>query len=811
MTGQGGIGRARPLRDCDLIMKGGISSGIVYPRAACQLSDTYRLRRVGGASAGAIAAALTAAAEHGRDKGGFTELETIPTKLGSSLAGLFQPSPQTKPAFSILLAWLEPRWSTGKKLWVSLLQIARQTRLALEAVTLLLLVPGFVVSVTSRGTPRDLGDWLGVAASTFVWLPGALAVGFVVAAVVFGRMTLRNIVANGYGLCNGHTVDPSVGQDPLTDWLGAQINSLAGLPADSRPLTIGDLWGRKAVALQAAIAEKDRHDTRVLPEERIVAAKARAVDLEVMTTNLTLRRPYKFPFSDRTFFFCPDCLHDYFAEPVVKQLLGGLKPVPDETDTRGEGEAQETTTISMKCKDHNKQLYAVPNAWDIPVVVAARISLSFPGLISAVPLFCVDRTRAFGSRELIQVWFSDGGISSNFPMHFFDTLWPTRPTFGINLSGQHPDFTTPVWRASAGASGTLPPSFPIETMPDFLTAIVRTMQNWVDNTQLTMPGFRDRIAVVRQGRGEGGLNLQMPSDVIEKLADRGADAAKLFGDFDFDRHRWIRYRVAMSEFDNTLTRMYDDYGPDGYEHFVRRYGVGEPSYDVGGRTDDPPRTRADRRADAACRRIRTAEPPAECRPGSAAVATPPIPTEAMMRTAAWIAALIGCGLILLRAGRRMATTAADLRQIGGAGIVAFELAGSTKRSREILTAWGPAGWQAARRNIHADFLFILGYTGVLAIPALVSADTIGRQTWAWTEGIGIAITIAVVLAGLLDVAEDVLLLSVLTKGSEADDLQPQARAAKVCAWIKFRLIAVAIAWLMLVAFPVVLTAAGTGS
>ena len=32
-------------------------------------------------------------------------------------------------------------------------------------------------------------------------------------------------------------------------------------------------------------------------------------------------------------------------------------------------------------------------------------------------------------------WFSDGGISSNFPVHFFDSPVPTRPTFAIDLTG----------------------------------------------------------------------------------------------------------------------------------------------------------------------------------------------------------------------------------------------------------------------------------------------------------------------------------------------------------------------------------------
>jgi hypothetical protein len=61
------------------------------------------------------------------------------------------------------------------------------------------------------------------------------------------------------------------------------------------------------------------------------------------------------------------------------------------------------------------------------------------------------------------------------------------------------------------------------------------------------------------------MNLQMPRDVIERLAARGADAGRniLYGDaetdttpFNFDVHRWIRYRNAMSSLDELLTGMY---------------------------------------------------------------------------------------------------------------------------------------------------------------------------------------------------------------------------------------------------------------
>jgi len=47
--------------ECDIILKGGITSGIVYPSAISTLARHYRLRSIGGTSAGAIAAAAAAA------------------------------------------------------------------------------------------------------------------------------------------------------------------------------------------------------------------------------------------------------------------------------------------------------------------------------------------------------------------------------------------------------------------------------------------------------------------------------------------------------------------------------------------------------------------------------------------------------------------------------------------------------------------------------------------------------------------------------------------------------------------------------
>ena len=62
---------SRPQRFCDMVMKGGITSGVVYPLAVVKLAEQFVFRNIGGTSAGAIAAAATAAAELARDTGGF--------------------------------------------------------------------------------------------------------------------------------------------------------------------------------------------------------------------------------------------------------------------------------------------------------------------------------------------------------------------------------------------------------------------------------------------------------------------------------------------------------------------------------------------------------------------------------------------------------------------------------------------------------------------------------------------------------------------------------------------------------------------
>ena len=559
-----------PQAECDLIMKGGISSGIVYPRAVCHLAERYTFRRLGGASAGAISAAAAAAAEHGRHSGGFDKLKTVPTDLGTHLADLFQPAPTTKPAFAVLSNWLEPKRSMAGKIWQTLIAIIRGAPVAFLCVAVLMLIPALAIGA-GFGLPATLAQWLGGSVALLVWAPVAVAIALVVALVFFVVRTLKALPGNGFGLCDGHTRDASVDYPPLTDWLADVLDDLAGLPKQVKPLTFGDLWGDAAVELAKALDLKEKKGTAPI-EDRIAALEARRIDLEVMTTNLTFRRPYRFPFSSRIFYFCEKRLRVYFPGYVVDHLVGASAPAPDGKDG--------DHIVAMRCPCHGEQVRSLPDPWDIPVVMAARMSLSFPTLISAVPLFCVDWARGPGRRTLIEAWFSDGGISSNFPMHLFDSLWPTRPTFGINLSPQHPDYDNVVWTPRPqGRGGRLPRSYEMKSVVGMYKAIFDTMQNWVDTTQITMPGYRDRVAAVLQRPGEGGMNLKMEPGTVEDLANRGAQAAALFDDFDFGLHRWIRYRVAGSELDDTLATLRHSYR-GGTKEFIEAYAPSAGRYPI---------------------------------------------------------------------------------------------------------------------------------------------------------------------------------------------------------------------------------------
>lgn len=580
---------ATPPLECDLVMKGGITSGLVYPKAAARLATRYRFRSVGGASAGAIAAGLTAAAEYrrqqaatagadrpGTEGAGFTQLVTIPQVLGAKLSTLFVPSARLRRVYEALTAWVEPGWGKARKLWATITAVVLGAPVIVVGITLLLLVPGLLVALGVQGWSVDAVGWSRALWSLLVWLPAALLIGLVVGAVVLIRRTLAELPRNGYGFCRGMadrgatTADP-----PLTVWLTNWLDQVAGLGPEDGPLTFGHLYGEKA---SAVFRELGLDEAGAAASPLVRGQFTPELDLQMMTTCLTFTRPYVFPFRTKVFCYCPQCWQDYFPSRVLKQLNDtSVEPPPVTQNVEGQ-----QVPIDLHCVHHrDTPVRMLPSVPDIPVVIGVRMSLSFPILLSAVPFQAVDFNRAAGKRGLIEVWFSDGGLASNFPIHFFDALLPTRPTFGINLTDPHPDRPEQrVYRPRGNASGLTPRAHAFTSVGGFLGALYATMHDWVDGMALPAPGFRDRIVDVRTGEGEGGLNLKMTSETIEALGARGDQAAVELEDFDFDNHRWVRYRTAMGGLSETLDGMLGarpEYAPFIDEGYDASYAFGSQS------------------------------------------------------------------------------------------------------------------------------------------------------------------------------------------------------------------------------------------
>ena len=469
-------------------MKGGITSGIVYPGAVLELSKEYEFANIGGTSAGAIAAALTAAAEFRRQSGGgdagFARLAELPAWMAEKVDGrsrlfsLFTPSSETKGLFESAVAYIEAAGPKSDKVRALLGALLRH----FPGYALLVVFLGAALMIVAAMSARHLAIVVVIAALAAI-TAGAAIIASIAEALVAAWKTLPE---HGFGLSTGSA---------LAEWLSEEIDRVAGV---AEPLTFADL-------------------------------RAHELNLEVMTTNLTHGRPYRLPMEARSFFFDAAEMRVLFPERIVEWMIAHAEP--------------------------RKALYVLPSD-QLPVVVATRMSLSFPLLLSAVPLWSIDRGRAAEEQKPERCWFSDGGITSNFPVHFFDAPLPRWPTFAINLAPRTERYHRRgerVYMPRNNRGGILEWWTPFEDLTGFLAAIVNTMQNWRDNMLLHLPGQRDRIAHVLLSEEEGGLNLTMEKKTIDDVAARGAEAGRMLRDnFGWPNHKWARFLSFMTALESSL-------------------------------------------------------------------------------------------------------------------------------------------------------------------------------------------------------------------------------------------------------------------
>lgn len=622
---------------CDLVMKGGITSGVIYPKLIARLASRYTFKNIGGTSAGAIAAGACAAAEYGRshgNPGSFETLAQLPELLGetatsdgrSKLFTLFQPTAALRSHFSVLVQALNtPQQQALPGIFFGLLNMhagivaiclllgslllwpffkalhpgAETLALAPLALSMKLLLPSLGAPAVASACQRRWAHVAAYAAALFglTLLPllaeggnasvlqrMATALGIIVVELLFwlglvallgtlfAQAVLAGLDKNGYGLCSGSTPDDAAGtaQEGLTNWLAGYLNTLAGLDPAGPPLTFGHLWG---------------HDD---PLAR------RAIHLAVMTTAVSQQMAYEIPFRAGTppFFYDPEEWAALFP-PAIMAHLGACM---------SDGTAPCRPVLSPE----GKALRPLPRGAALPVLVAVRMSLSFPILLSAVPLYAIDRSLKKNDDSgppttplrATRAWFSDGGISSNMPLHMFDAMLPGHPTFAINLKPAHPDYPIAEPEQADNQGGRIylaednrggrhrhwgPPDgrTPLTGLLGFFRDILSTMQCWRDEIMFPYAGFRDRIVQISQRPDEGGLNLDMPAARIAALSGAGEMAADRLidrfhatgaqGGQGWQRHREARLKSFLGAMQPTTTALAPALAGGGWHQLLAVY------------------------------------------------------------------------------------------------------------------------------------------------------------------------------------------------------------------------------------------------
>jgi hypothetical protein len=583
-------------RLCDVVMKGGVTSGVVYPLAICKLAKTYVIKNIGGTSVGAIAAAVTAAAEYCRranaSGAGYVELSKLPKFLGQpgALFALFAPDDAARSVFNIAVIPIG-----NASLFVKALRLIGALLvhyLWIPALAIATFLGAFVLAAW----PLQHGAlWRCIAAAVLL---GTVAA-FVGIAIWFVYRAVSVLNGNSFGLCHGYSQKAEAAQrrgfdvtslskkevPPLFNWLDAFIAQTAGKPRDE-PLTFGDLWNARA------------------PTWHVAAAGERCIDFRMVTTCLTLGRPFQLPFDPTERFSLSD-------DPATNLDDDG-KPRPSIYFCAEEFEKYFPPAVVAHMKKFGKKTdratgadyYRFPAAERVPIIVATRLSMSFPVLFCAIPLYALDAT---GGMQ--QLWFSDGGLTSNFPVHFFDSPLPRWPTFAIDLLGGEPSgkkreprshfARSPKLKNYASGAVFMESELPRGTVSPwnrlgggdargnvlaFASAILDAARNWQDVTLGTLPGNASRIVGIRLSADQGGLNLNMPPQAIREMTRLGFKAGRKLVDVfacapdspGWRSHRWLRYRAIMGAFTRWAEGYQSGYRPFGevseqesYESLIR--------------------------------------------------------------------------------------------------------------------------------------------------------------------------------------------------------------------------------------------------
>lgn len=544
---------------CDLVLNGGVASGVVYPWALLKLARHYRFKCIGGNSVGAMAAAIAAAAEYGRCNGvenAFEPLRRMPLKLAEEVRGqtgmlrLFQPGPGLHRLFDLFLAAVneEEQEKEGAQapsapslpvralriygVWWPLVALA-VAELTLSLALLLLALRGFAPEQGGAATSLS-GHW-------GLWTLGLLAAAVLLLLWAARRVyrDLQRLADNSYGLCTGLGQAPGKEKEDgegLVEWLHKGIQLSAGRRRDDPPLTFADLW---------AAPRFGRAGPGPLPGG--LQPPEAGINLQMFSSNVTQGRPVRLPLNDDNtrLYYLPREWEAFFPPTVMRALEAASPPY---RPTSGSDPEVDQPADAAQAR-LMAELRELPSG-GMPIVVAARLSLSFPVLFSFVPVYAVDyEGRRFdgkqrNSRRLRRCWLSDGGLCTNFPIHLFDAAHPRWPTFGMLLEKRLRDHDKKaVWLPKDHLQGRADnwqrfvpgaedePGAPerklLSQLLGLLGGVILTMKDWNDRVTGRLPQARNRIVRLALKPGEGQLNIAMPGARIRRMAhEYGTEAGQ---------------------------------------------------------------------------------------------------------------------------------------------------------------------------------------------------------------------------------------------------------------------------------------------
>ncbi len=570
---------------CDLVIEGGVINGVAYPGFLVEVARRYHLHAVGGASVGAIAAALAVACEYGRRYGsldGYNEgLRKLPDTLAewmdkgkstTRIRSLFQPLPKLNRLFDFAVDAIEEgtrdkenpvnrcKW-ISRYLTIFYRHFLCHWILILASFVLCIGLPNVLyLNPVQANHPvnEDAFRWL------FFFLLFKWVLGFFVLHPVCSFFCQINRLrkTQGFGMCTGMPVNQN-GQEALINWLYKGVQDAAGLPY-ARPLTFGDLWRAPGGPLDAK-GEK----------------LGRSIDLRTITTCLSHGRIYEMPLQDKTarLFFRLSEFKEYFPTEIIDHLRHVSKKVDIANDPiiqlyetrrkflndpKEHSYSAKVVIARQNRLNHTQALVAamlnksestgvfndadireLPSA-DLPIVIAARLSLSVPILFKAIPMLAFDLEANAENMALRRVWFSDGGIGSNFPIHLFDKALPKWPTFGVKvletsaeMSGSDAKRTSyvsyfhdrskndifvidPEHKTGFNYANKSTPTW--AAFGAFLMGIFQAAKDGGDQAYLRMPDVRGRILKLYTDHATGNaLNLKIKPSKIYDVAKMGTD------------------------------------------------------------------------------------------------------------------------------------------------------------------------------------------------------------------------------------------------------------------------------------------------